>query len=325
MSSRGDRGSLKDAMISVIIPLHNEAESLKELHRELRGVLTRVADQSEIWFIDDGSTDGSWAALEAIAAADLSVGLIQLRRRFGKAIAYAAGFRHAHGDIVATLDADLQDDPHELPKLLDALQAGHDVVVGWKKDRKDPRVKVISSHLFNAGLRRIAGTTLHDHNSGFRVLRREVTQALRLRGDLYRMIPAFAAMAGFRVTEVPVHHRARQHGKSKYGATGLRRSFRGIFDIIAIGVYARYAQRPFHFFAVCGGTLFATGVAINAYLSARWFAGENIGDRPLLLLGTLLIVLGVNFFSIGFLADLILGSTTHNEELPLRAVRSPKQ
>ncbi|MDO8599329.1 MAG: glycosyltransferase family 2 protein, partial [bacterium] len=285
-------------MLSVVIPVFNEAPSLQELHAELhwalayqgsnnfspsregeRPVPARASGEGEgnsleIIFVDDGSTDHSWDVLREIATKDPRVVLVRLRRNSGKSAAYAAGFREARGDIIATLDADLQDDPAELLKLLELLHGmslraeqsgakqsptalgaaeiatspsaprndqgggmasrndgrGYDLVVGWKRDRQDSAIKVWSSRCFNAVLGWMCGTRLHDQNSGIRVLRREVAAALPLRGDLYRMIPALAAMQGFRVAEVPVHHRPRQFGVSKYGRTGLRRTFRGLFD-----------------------------------------------------------------------------------------------
>lgn len=323
-------------MLSVVIPVYNEAPSLQELHAELHWALAyaggasptrspsqREGEKNEVEFIfvDDGSTDRSWEVLEGIAAKDPRVVLVRLRRNSGKSIAYAAGFREARGDAIATLDADLQDDPAELPKLLDTLADGYGAVIGWKWQRQDPTVKVWSSRCFNTVLGWMCGVQLHDQNCGMRVMRREVTDALHLRGDLYRMIPTLAAMSGFRVTEVPIRHRPRRFGESKYGRTGLRRTFRGFFDLLTVAFLQRFRARPLHFFGAVGGVLLLVGIVINLYLTAIWLSGQKIGGRPLLLLGILLMVLGVQFFSTGFLADLVVAGRERSDALPVAEVR----
>ncbi|MBI4434385.1 glycosyltransferase family 2 protein [Candidatus Uhrbacteria bacterium] len=345
-------------MLSVVIPVYNEAPSLQELHAELHWAFayqktlsprrwpseggvggwgdTQGATPShspsnmegekhkmEVIFVDDGSTDRSWEVLAELAMKDPRVVLVRLRRNSGKSIAYVAGFREARGDVIATLDADLQDDPKELPKLLERIgnPSGHDCVIGWKWDRQDPAVKVWSSRCFNAVLGWMCGVRLHDQNCGMRVLRREVADALHLHGDLYRMIPTLAAMAGFRVTEVPVRHRPRRFGESKYGRTGLRRTLRGFFDLLTITFLRRFRSRPLHFFGAVGGVLLLIGITINAYLTVLWLSGQKIGDRPLLLLGVLLMVLGVQFFSTGFLADLVVAGRERSDALPIAEIR----
>ncbi|MDO8599702.1 MAG: glycosyltransferase family 2 protein [bacterium] len=308
-------------MLSIVIPVYNEASSLQELYAEIHWAFAYRNEPLELVFVDDGSTDRSWQMLEEVSGRDSRVVLVRLRRNSGKSVAYAAGFREARGEIIATLDADLQDDPAELPKLLDALAHGHGVVVGWKWQRQDPSVKVWSSRLFNMVLRWVSGVHLHDQNSGIRVLRREVATALPLRGDLYRMIPALAAMAGYRVSEVPVQHRARRYGESKYGRTGLRRTFRGLFDLMTVAFLTRFRTRPFHFFGSIGVVLVMIGAVISAYLTAIWFSGQSIGGRPLLTLGVLLLVLGVQFFSTGFLADLVVSGREQSDALPIAEIR----
>lgn len=308
-------------MLSVVIPVFNEAPSLQELHAELHWAFAYSPEPVEVIFVDDGSTDRSWEVLEGIAAKDPRVVLVRLRRNSGKSVTYAAGFREARGEIIATLDADLQDDPAELRKLLDALASGHDCVVGWKWQRQDPGIKVWSSRCFNAVLGWVCRVRLHDQNCGMRVLRREVADALHLRGDLYRMIPTLAAMSGFRVTEVPVRHRPRRFGESKYGRTGLRRTLRGFFDLLTVAFLQRFRARPLHFFGAIGGALLLIGIAINVYLTALWLSGQKIGGRPLLLLGILLMVLGVQFFSTGFLADLVVADRERSDVLPVAEVR----
>lgn len=308
-------------MLSVVIPVRNEALGLRRLHDELHWTLAYFPGAVEFVYVDDGSSDGSWEALAALAARDARVVVVRLRGHFGKATAYAAGFRTARGELLATVDGDLQDDPAELPKLLAELERGYDLVTGWKRERQDPAVKVWSSRLFNALLARVSGVRLHDQNCGMRVLTREVAAALLLRGDLYRMMPALAAMQGFRVAEVPVRHRARVFGESQYGRTGLRRTFRGIFDCMTVAFLFRYRQRPFHFFGAVGGALFGVGVIVNAYLTILWLWGARIGGRPLLTLGVLLMVVGVQLLATGFLADLVLLGRERSEDLPIREVR----
>ncbi|MBI4433972.1 glycosyltransferase family 2 protein [Candidatus Uhrbacteria bacterium] len=306
-------------MRSIIIPVYNEAESLVQLHAELTAVFPwddRESDSTEFVFVDDGSTDSSWAALRALVEQNPRVIGVRLRRNFGKAIAYVAGFRTARGEVLATLDADLQDDPAELPKMFAQLQE-YDCVIGWKEHRQDPWVKVWSSRLFNAALGSLSGVRLHDQNCGIRVLRREVADALPLRGDLYRMIPALAAMQGFRVAEISVHHRARQFGASKYGRTGLRRMFRGLFDLGTVALLFRFRNRPAHFFGAVGGMLLLLGMVINVYLAALWLSGARIGGRPLLLLGVLLVVLGGQVMTTGFLADLLILGRERETPLPI--------
>lgn len=316
-------------MLSIVIPVYNEAGSLRQLVREIRDVLTRIPGEHEVVFVDDGSTDASWAILSEFAENDQKITAVRLRKNSGKAIAYAAGFRESRGDIIATLDADLQDDPAEIPRLLARLEGSGgvpcDVVVGWKERRQDPVIKVWSSRVYNALLRRVSGTCLHDQNSGMRVLRREVIAAIPLRGDLYRMIPALAAMSGFRIAEVSVHHRPRLHGASKYGKTGLRRMLRGLFDLMTIAFLFRFRARPFHFFGAIGGVLLSLGVVVNAYLTILRLSGERISGRPLLLFGILLMVIGVQFISTGFLADLIITGRERSDELPIAEVRRNAQ
>lgn len=346
-------------MLSIIVPVHNESESLRHLHDELHwacsylppvspplleGELEGVSNQVqarhtsppppppqderggqkvEFIYVDDGSTDASWSVLTELAARDPRVTAVRLRRNCGKATAYAAGVQHARGEHIATIDADLQDDPAELGKLLSILRdLGAEMVVGWKQDRQDTPLKIASSRLFNAALRWVAGTQLRDHNSGFRVMTRAVAEALPLHGDLHRVMPAVAAMHGFRVAEVAVAHRARRFGTSKYGRTGLSRTFRGLFDLMTIAFLYRFRARPLHFFGAVGLTLMLVGTAINTYLTVLWFSGASIGTRPLLLLGILLMVLGVQFVSTGFVADLVIMGHERQESLPIREVRS---
>lgn len=239
-------------MISVVIPLFNEEESLVELHRQLAGVLSGLGGPYEIVFVDDGSRDGSWRVLEGIAASDANVRAIRFRRNFGKARALQVGFGSISGQVVFTMDADLQDDPAEIPRFLEKLEAdGLDVVSGWKRKRYDPWHKVGPSRIFNAMVSRLSGCRLHDHNCGFKAYRIDVIRSVRLYGELHRFVPVLAAARGFKVGEIEVHHRPRTFGRSKYGWS---RMFKGFLDLLAVTARTRYGDRPMH---LVGGVGFA--------------------------------------------------------------------
>lgn len=290
--------------ISVVIPVYNESESV----RQLRGELTRVLDDTgrayEIVFIDDGSTDGTRDVLREIAGSDPRVTVACLRRNFGKAFALSAGFQIARGSTVITMDGDLQDDPAEIPNLLRTLDEGYDLVSGWKYIRRDPLVKVMSSRVFNFFTRLVTGVRLHDFNCGFKAYRREVTERLRIYGDLHRYIPVLANQLGFRVTEVRVQHHPRLHGNSKYKGG---RYVRGLLDLLTVVFITRYHLRPLHFLGGIGLIFLSSGVIANTYLSVLWFLGKGpIGDRPLLFLGILLIVVGVQLVFSGLVAEMVL-------------------
>jgi glycosyltransferase involved in cell wall biosynthesis len=289
-------------LISVVVPVFNEEESVGPLVAELRESLAGVGRPSEIIFVDDGSTDGTPAELERLAGAHDEVAVVTLRRNFGKAVALMAGFREARGEVVVTIDGDLQDDPSEIPTLLAELDAGADLVSGWKRDRKDPWSRRAASKVFNGVTAKVTGSTLHDLNCGFKAYRAEVVRSLALTGDQYRYIPVLAQNEGFRVTEVPVNHRQRKFGRSKYG---LERYLRGFLDLMTITFIGRYRHRPMHLFGGLGTLLMALGVIICAYLAVIWLLGEGIGGRPLLLLGVLLIVVGVQLFTIGLVSEML--------------------
>lgn len=289
-------------LISVVVPVFNEEESVGPLVGELREALVAVGRPSEIIFIDDGSTDGTPAELERLADAHDEVTVVTLRRNFGKAVALMAGFREARGEVVVTIDGDLQDDPSEIPTLLAELDAGADLVSGWKRDRQDPWSRRAASKVFNGVTAKVTGSTLHDLNCGFKAYRAEVVRSLALTGDQYRYIPVLAQNEGFRVTEVPVNHRQRKFGRSKYG---LERYLRGFLDLMTITFIGRYRHRPMHLFGGLGTLLIAIGMIICAYLAVIWFLGEGIGGRPLLLLGVLMIVVGVQLFTIGLVSEML--------------------
>jgi len=290
------------AFVSVVVPVYNERESVRPLTEELLRVLRGLGRRVEILFVDDGSADGTSEILTDLASAEPEVGVVRLRRNFGKAAALMAGFREARGDAIVTIDGDLQDDPAEIPRLLDELEAGADLVSGWKRDRQDPWSKRAASKVFNGVTAKMSGIGLHDLNCGFKAYRAEVVRSLALTGDQYRYIPVLAAAEGFRVTELPVNHRPRRFGKSKYG---LERYLRGFLDLMTILFIGRFRQRPMHLFGGLGVLFIAVGTIICAYLTVLRILGESIGTRPLLLLGVLLIVVGVQLFTIGLVSEMI--------------------
>jgi glycosyltransferase involved in cell wall biosynthesis len=298
--------------VSVVLPVLDEVESLGVLHRELTEVLQPLGRPYEILFVDDGSRDGSFQRVEKLRLDDPCVRGVQLRRNFGKAAALAVGFREARGDVVITLDADLQDDPAEVPKLLARLEDGFDLVSGWKQERQDPRSKTWPSRLFNRVTGLLTGVRLHDFNSGFKVYRREVVEEIRLYGELHRFIPALAAWRGFQVTEVPVRHRPRRHGRTKFGSARL---WRGVLDLLTVLFLTRYTRRPLHLFGGLGLIAWTVGFGVNAYLTGIWLSGSRpIGQRPLLAFGVLTMLVGVQFFAIGLLSELVLSYQTRTAD-----------
>lgn len=288
--------------ISVVIPAYNEAESLPALHAELVTALEGLSRSWEIVYVDDGSRDGSDQALARLAAGDPRVRGAVLRRNFGKSAALATGFRIARGEWVATLDADLQDDPAELPRLIQALENGYDLVSGWKQDRQDPLSKTLPSRLFNAVTSRVAGLKLHDFNCGFKLYRREVTEAIEVYGEFHRFIPALAHWRGFRVGEVPVRHRARRFGKSKFGAS---RFVNGFLDLLAAAFISTSALKPLHVFGRIGLLFLGAGMAIGGWFVVQWAQGEPMRVRPLMLFGVGLVLLGIQFVLMGLLGEMI--------------------
>jgi glycosyltransferase involved in cell wall biosynthesis len=289
--------------ISFVIPLFNEKESLEELHRRILQTMEPLKKPFEIIFVDDGSTDGSAEVLERLHRNDPRVKVIQFRRNFGKSAALNAGFRAASGAFVVTLDADLQDDPGEVPKLLQKLEEGYDLVSGWKKDRKDPLSRRLASRVFNFFTYLFSGIRLHDFNCGLKAYRRDVVKSISVYGELHRYIPVVAHKNGFRVTELPVVHHPRKYGRSKFGAA---RFFRGAFDLLTVTFLTRYSKRPLHLFGFLGILFFLSGTLISAVLAyQRLFLQRYLSNRPVLFLGILLIIVGIQFFSIGLLGEMI--------------------
>ena len=289
--------------LSIVVPVYNEAASLPELADQLR---TACADYAfEAWLVDDGSTDDSWDTIDALHNEDNRFKGIRLQRNYGKSAALAVGFEHVQGPQVVTLDADLQDDPNEIPALLDRLNEGYDLVSGWKKERQDPLSKTIPSRFFNGVTRLISGIPIHDFNCGLKAYRREVVQSINLYGELHRYIPLLAKWEGFdRITEKPVQHHPRKHGTTKFG---VERFIRGFLDFVSVFFLTRFAARPMHFFGGVGTLCFVFGVAISMWLSIEKIVfGHPLGDRPLLLLGLLLILFGAQMFSTGLLGEMIV-------------------
>jgi glycosyltransferase involved in cell wall biosynthesis len=288
--------------VSIVIPAMNEEAALGELMDELEASMSATGELWEVVVVDDGSTDSTWATLVELKRTRSYLTAVRLRRNFGKAAALAAGFRQARGRIVVTMDADLQDDPREIPRLIAKLDEGFDLVSGWKTHRNDPWTRRALSRTFNRAVGAVTGVRLHDLNCGIKAYRREVVDELRLYGDLHRFIPVLASYRGFRVAEVPVNHRARAHGRSRYG---MGRLFRGFFDLLTVLFIGRYRYRPLHLFGGVGLLLETAGVAICAYLTVLKVSGEAIGGRPLLILGVLLVIVGIQFFFMGLLSELI--------------------
>jgi len=296
--------------ISVLVPVFNEHESLAELVREIDAACARGGYAYEVLFVDDGSDDGSWEIVEDLHAADERIRGIRFLRNYGKSAAMAVGFQNVSGRYVVTMDADLQDDPGEIPELIAFLDNGYDLVSGWKKSRKDPFVKTVTSRFFNFTTRVVSGIKLHDFNCGLKAYRVEVVRRLKVYGEMHRYLPVLAKWEGFtRIAEKEVNHRRRKYGYTKFG---LERFIRGFLDLISVFFLTRFAVRPMHFFGTLGTLSFLGGFGINLYLTIEWMMGEPIGRRPLLFLGMLLIILGVQLFSTGLLGEMIIRPRMEN-------------
>ena len=305
--------------ISAVIPVYNEVESLDKLHEELSAVTTANGYELQVVFIDDGSDDGSWEKIEELAAGDARVEAIRFRRNFGKAAALSAGFKMAQGEYVFTLDADLQDDPAEIPRFLEAMEGGLDVVSGWKKVRHDPWHKVGPSRVFNWMVSRLTGVRLHDHNCGFKCYRRPVLAEIRLYGEMHRFIPVLANAKGWKPGEVVVNHRKRQFGKSKYG---VRRIVKGFLDLLTVSFLTGFGQRPQHLLGTLGLIGFTAGAVGLSVLTGRWCVDRiwefdnpiELHKRAIFYYSIVSLLLGSQFMSVGILAEMLTAQRRHVEE-----------
>ena len=304
--------------LSLVIPVYNECESLSILHQSIVDVVAPLSLQWEVIYVDDGSTDGSTQKLRELQQSDSRVVVAVQRRNFGKSLALAAGFALAAGRILITLDADLQDDPAEIPNLLAKIEEGYDVVLGWRHQRQDPLSKTIPSWIANRTTRLMTGLNIHDMNIGLKAYRAECIQQIRVYGDLHRYMPILANFAGFRVVEIPVTHHQRRFGKSKY-STG--RLLRGGLDLVTILFLNQYSRRPLHLFGLLGGVFLLIGFLINLGLSIEWLQGiRPIGNRPALILGVLLMLVGFQILTLGLLAELLVAFIQKNDN-PLNTVK----
>ena len=306
--------------LSVVIPLFNEEANLLDLHRELSDVLTAWGRPYEIILVDDGSTDDTFSVLTDIQSRDETVRVIRLRRNFGQTAAFTAGFAYARGRLIATSDGDLQNDPTDLPAMVDKIDEGHDIVCGWRKDRKDPWLtRRLVSNIANWLISKTTGVHLHDYGCSLKVFRSEVIQSLRLYGEMHRFIPALASEQGVRIHEIVVNHRPRRQGVSKYG---LSRMPRVVLDLVTVKFLLSYSTRPLQMFGPPGLVMGFLGTAIVGYLGfIRLFAGQAIGDRPVLLLGILLLFAGMQLVTLGLLAEMQARTYHESQNKPIYVVR----
>ncbi len=288
--------------ISIVIPLYNEEQSLRELYDKIRNGLNRIG-RYEIIFVDDGSTDGSIRVLHDLRNRDRRVKIIRFRRNYGKSAALSVGFAKAEGEIIITMDADLQDDPNEIPNLINEIKKGYDLVSGWKKKRFDPLSKTIPSRFFNFVTSILTGIKIHDFNCGLKAYRKEIAKEVEIYGELHRYIPVLAHWLGYKIGEIPVQHHERKYGKTKFG---LGRFWKGFLDLLTVIFTTRYMQRPLHLFGFWGLAFFLVGFVVDLYLVILKFTeGIALSNRPLFVGGVLLIIVGIQFISIGLIGELV--------------------
>lgn len=302
--------------VTILIPLFNEEESLHPLYKAIKESLNKIECDQEILFVDDGSTDRSINILRELAGKDNKVKFISFRKNYGKSAALHVGFKAATGNAVITMDADLQDDPDEIYHLISKLEEGFDLVSGWKKKRFDPFIKKQSSKFFNYVTRVLTGIKIHDFNCGLKAYRKDVVKNVEVYGELHRYIPVLASHQGFRVTEIPVKHHPRRYGKTKFG---ISRFFKGFVDLITVLFNTRYITRPMHLFGFLGAMSFLVGFLVNAYLTyEKLFLDKAIGNRPMLFLGMLLIIVGAQFFSVGLLGEILVHNFSKDREYSIK-------
>ena len=310
--------------LSVVIPVYNEAPNVAELYRELSGTLTAWGRPYELLFVDDGSTDATFEILAGLQARDPRLRVIQLRRNFGQTAAFAAGFAHARGRYIATSDGDLQNDPRDLPAMVESLERGADVVCGWRKNRKDPFInRRLPSILANKLISWSTGVRLHDYGCSLKLFRADVVRSMRLYGEMHRFLPAIASEFGVRITEQVVNHRPRRRGRSKYG---IGRTVRVLLDLVTVKFLLSYSTRPLQMFGLIGLLVGGLGGVILTYLGyVRLTTTQAIGDRPLLLLGVLLAFTGVQFITIGLLAELQARTYHESQNKPIYTIREIRE
>lgn len=314
--------NLRNKRISIIIPVFNEEESLLALIEEINKVVQKIDTSFDFLFVNDGSTDSSLKILKKIKKQDERVKIISFKRNFGKATALSAGFREASGDLIITMDADLQDPPEEIPKLIDAIKNDLDLVSGWKKNRRDPFIKIISSKIFNTTTSKLFNLKLNDLNSGYKIYKKEVVKNIKVYGELHRFLPILAHEKGFSVGEIELKHAPRKFGKSKYGRWGLKRLKNYLLDPINVILLTRYSKKPIHFFGNLGLLFLTTGFFICLYLTFIWLSTENpIGNRPLLFLGVLLLIMGMQLLSFGLIGEMIIKNSNKNDYKIYRIIK----
>jgi glycosyltransferase involved in cell wall biosynthesis len=301
--------------VSIVIPLYNEKDSLKELTERVISQLKLLKKKYEIIFIDDGSRDGSFDILLELKKQYTEIRIIRFRKNFGKSAALSEGFKRANGEMVITMDADLQDDPAEIPGFIKKLESGLDLVSGWKKKRHDPISKTVPSKLFNLATRILTGIKIHDFNCGIKAYRKAVIKAIPVYGELHRYLPVLAHWQGFKVGEIIVQHHARKFGKTKFG---FRRFLSGFFDLLTVLFITRYGQKPLHLFGFVGLLSMFLGFSISLYLTILWFQGHGIGQRPLLFLGVLLVIVGVQSFTLGFIGEMLTSTRDESFECSIQ-------
>ena len=301
--------------VSVVIPLYNEKESIIELAESIIKTIEKMNLSYEICFIDDGSTDGSLEVLKHLRKDNLAIKILSFKRNHGKSTALCEGFKIAQGKIIITMDADLQDDPLEIPNLIAKINSGYDMISGWKKKRYDPLSKIVPSRIFNYITSILTGIKIHDFNCGLKAYRQQVIKEIPVYGELHRYLPVLAHWRGYLVGEIVVRHHPRKFGVTKYG---WKRLFHGFFDLLTVLFLTRYRQRPLHLFGFLGFLSFCLGFLILLYLTILWFQGFGIGNRPLLFLGVLLIIVGMQSFSIGLIGEMITNIRDEEQVPPVK-------
>jgi glycosyltransferase involved in cell wall biosynthesis len=303
----------REIYLSIVIPLYNEEESLKELSQQIKSALDKYTSDYEVIFVDDGSTDNSYKIIEEINSNDSRFKCIKLRKNYGKSAALSIGFREAKGNYVITMDADLQDDPSEIPEMISLLEKGYDLVSGWKKIRYDPFIKKHTSKIFNFVTSKVSGIRLHDFNCGLKAYKKDVVKTLKVYGEMHRYLPALAHLSGFKVTEKVVKHHPRKYGTTKFGAN---RFLNGFLDLLTVIFTTKFIKKPLHLFGFFGVLSSVIGFFIILYLTLlKFIEGASISNRPLFLVGILFIIVGFQSFSLGLIAEMITRSSHHDEDI----------